>query len=391
MTRASIWNFAAIAGLSFFAGCASLQSMPSKMKSFVSGKPNLNDPLAIVTANTEISDDFKIAKRELKSADATLLKYAQMREDMGNHSVALDRYREILADNPDSIDARLGIARVEYKTGRVHEAEEILKATARRHPQNLQVWIDMGKIQSEREQYAAAIHSLQRAVKLDSTSQVARFELGLALARNNQLDEAKGHLSFAVGDSAALYNIGYVLHDGGRDADAVRWFQEALGSYPDARTRKSAKDMIASLQNIGGTDEGMLVAETRPYVPSVVDVQQTSYEEWRESPTSEGVLKTTDRKVHGATDVQTVPEPGIATTSQVIKATRQMQPSLRQVVHASSPEAETPVWERAPTLVPAAVESGTSPVALLPMSGGNAIAPMNTMSYPPQWKSSQAR
>jgi predicted Zn-dependent protease len=151
--------------LSLTVGCSTLQSMPARMKSMVSRAPDSNDPLANVKAN--VSDDFKMAKRELKSADETLLKYAQMREDMGNHDVALDRYRELLADNPNNVGARLGIARIEYKNGRVHEAEEILKAAARRHPENQQVWIDMGQIQSERKEYGAAIQSLQKAVSID--------------------------------------------------------------------------------------------------------------------------------------------------------------------------------------------------------------------------------
>lgn len=368
-------------------GCSSLQSIPGKMKAMVNRQPDSADPLAAVTSGSNVSDDFKIAKKELKSADDTLLKYAQLREDMGDHSTALDRYRELLTDNPDNVNARLGIARIEYKTGRVHEAEEILKATARLHPQNQQVWIDMGRIQSERQQYDASIESLQKAVAIDSSSQVARFELGLAMARGDRLDEAKSHLSFAVGNSGALYNIGYVLHEAGRDSEAMHWFRQALDSFPDARTKKSTSEMIA-LINQGNLGDGTRLAEART-IPSKVDVKQTSYEEWRESPKVDGGFTKSNEKKSLAVPAANVPaanvsqpsSPPLLQTQSVLPA-RQMQPALKRVVHASSPDADSPSWGgvRSSSVSPVPVISPNSP-PITPKS----VDP----TYPPQWKRSE--
>ncbi len=380
MKRWSAFTLTAALAIFVNAGCSTLQSMPGKMRALISRQPDAADPLAAVTKKTHVSDDFKTAKRELKSADETLLKYAQLREDMGDHSVALDRYRELLADNPDNISARLGIARVEYKTGRVHEAEQILKATARIYPDNQQVWIDMGRIQSERKQFGAAIQSLNKAVSLDSASQVARFELGLAMARGDRLDEAKGHLSFAVGNSGALYNIGYVLHEAGRNDEAMHWFKQALDSYPDERTRKTATDMIAMLNGNSGFSDGARLASARR-IPSKVDIEQTSYEEWKEAPSKDGTLQRVNSRRLDANNAKNFggQSPGRQT---VVQPTRKRQSPLRRVSHASPPASDMPDWKTAQPALRGTVPV-ISPEAPSEASGKPMAADAND---PPQWR-----
>lgn len=269
--------FVAAVMLSTFVGCTTMQNMGSSMKSLVSRQSDPKDPLAEVAGET--SPTYKTAKRELKAADETLLKFAQWREDLGDLSESMERYREILRENPESVDARLGIARIEYKTGRVHEAEEILKATARQHPENLAVWIEMGRIQTEREQYATAVETLSHAVKLDPNDQSARFQLGLALAKTDRLEEAQPHLAFAVGESAAMFNIGYVLQEAGRSAESVVWLEKALQSFPDERTQRSASQMLAQIQSGANAD---IAARNRE--PAKVDIAATSYMAYNEVP-----------------------------------------------------------------------------------------------------------
>ncbi|MEZ6130405.1 MAG: tetratricopeptide repeat protein [Planctomycetaceae bacterium] len=273
------YPIAAAIVLSMATGCTTLENVPGKMKSLVSRAPDPTDPLANVVGKP--GKDYKAAKKELHAPEETMLKFARWREDLGDHSESLERYREILRGNPDSVDARLGIARIEYKTGRVHEAEEILKATARQHPENQTVWLEMGRIQTEREEFGEAVQSLTKAVNIDSSSQAARYQLGLALARGDRLEEAKPHLEFAVGESAALFNIGFVLHEAGRNEEAIHWLQQALASHPDQRTEQSAQQMLALVRS-GKTIDNAAVAAKK--APGKIDLQLTSYESYTENP-----------------------------------------------------------------------------------------------------------
>lgn len=273
-----IWIHATGLILVLQTGCTSLPTWPAKMNPFASRSKDTNDPLANLTG--EVTPGYKSAKKELKKADRTLLQFARWREDMGDLAEAKQQYQNILTDNPENADARLGIARVEFATGRVAEAVDILMATARLHPDRADVWVELGRMQSEREQWGQAVQSLTKAIELEPSSQSARYQLGLALARSDRLDEARPHLVASVGESASLYNIGYVLYEADRFAEAEHWFRLALDSHPDQRTKALAGQMLAKLSK---DDPGMTaVAQQRP--PSRVDVAQTSYESYQQVP-----------------------------------------------------------------------------------------------------------
>ena len=265
-------------------GCASIQNVPSRVKSFVTRSPDSDDPL--VAESGDVSTSYRKAKRELKNADLTMLKFARWSEEKGDHAEAKERYQDVLADNPENVEARLGIARVEFATGRKAEAEEILKLTAHRHPDEAEVWIERGRVQSAQEQWGAAVQSLTKAVQLQPSSQEAQYELGLALARSDRLDEAQSHLAQAVGESPALYNIGYVLYEADRPEEAAHWFDRALKSHPDERTRTMARRMLKDIKRPGGYGPTSNQVATATSPRSSVNMQLTSFQSYRETPNS---------------------------------------------------------------------------------------------------------
>ncbi|MDG1894595.1 MAG: tetratricopeptide repeat protein, partial [Fuerstiella sp.] len=176
-------------------GCASTQALPGKMKAFVTREPvDELDPL--LNESSDLSAEYRAAKKQLTQADDTMLKFARWREDLGDYREAKEHYRQLLADNPNSLEARLGIARIEFTTGRVTEAQAILTATARKHPESPEVWVEMGRIHSNQEEWGQAIESLEKAIALAPASdpvlfKATRYELGLALARNDRAEEAR--------------------------------------------------------------------------------------------------------------------------------------------------------------------------------------------------------
>lgn len=265
-------------------GCASMQAIPSKMKSLVSRTSDVNDPLA--DDLLKVSPGFKTAKKELKAADSTLLSFAKWSEDRGDHEEAQRRYRDLLADDPDNVDARLGIARVEFKSGRKLEAEKILQSTVRKFPANTEAWIETGRLYSQMEQWGKAVQSFEKAIDLDYHNRTAQYEMGIALAHNERLSEAVDHLTIAGGQSAALYNVGFILHQSGRNEEAAEWFKRSMASQPDEQTRRNAGQMLATLgketplPSIRAATQ--LASSSRP--KSVVDVEQTSYQSYRETP-----------------------------------------------------------------------------------------------------------
>ena len=280
MTRL-IWISAISLSCLLQTGCSTLQSVPGRMKAMVFRTTDENDPLANIS--NSVADSYESAQKELKTADKTMLTFARWREDMGDYSEAKEKYRNILADNPHNVDARLGIARVEFATGRVTEAIDILNATGRKYPKRADVWSELGRIQVEREQWGPAVESLTKAVDMKPDDQSARYQLGVALAKSDRLQEAQPHLTAAVGESAAMYNIGFVLNQQNRTQESAAWFRKALNSHPDQRTKALSSQMLAKLEQGGqnAASNSMIAASKQK---STVDVELTSYEAYREVP-----------------------------------------------------------------------------------------------------------
>ncbi len=194
-----------------------------------------------------VSKEFREAQRVFKDPETTLLSYARMKEDNEEYAEAREKYREFLIGYPNNVEARLGMARIEIATGRMDQAYEILTTLAEKYPANASVRTEMGRMYSSQDNWTAAIEHFQKASEINPSDQMIRYELGLACVRANRTEEAVPHLSFAVGESAAMYNIGYVLQDSGRNTEAIEWYQKALASHPDARTAFQSQQMLSKL------------------------------------------------------------------------------------------------------------------------------------------------
>lgn len=199
-------------------------------------------------SNEELSADFREAQKVLKkNPEKTLLAWARYQEDIGEYAEARRKYHELQIAYPNNIEAALGLARIEVLTGRTRQAEEILRGVAQRHPENIDVRLAFGRLYSQQERWDDAIRSFEEACELQPNDQTCRYELGIALAQSHQFDPALAHLTFAVGEPAAHYNIGYILNQQGRHADAVEWFRTSLQRHPDQQTAERARTMLAEL------------------------------------------------------------------------------------------------------------------------------------------------
>lgn len=364
-------------------GCASVNSIPSRMKAFVWQQPEGEDPLL---ADASVSDEFEVAKKQLKHADKTMLAFAQMCESRGDFAEAKRRYQDVLADNPNNIEARVGIARVEFQAGRKAEAESILMAASEKHPESARVWMEMGRVQSAREQWAAAAESLGKASTLEPNNQHARYELGLALARCNRVEEAVPHLKFAVGESAAMYNIAFVLKESGRNDEARTWTQRALQSYPDQRTRTMAEQMMASLNRSAGTAQNPRhqVAQSQPsrgrtsqdqiaqsqpasrVVPgsTTVEAFRETPKDWSRPPAGQPAGTATVRAGTGSGSAMTP-------ATRTVADSRQRDIAVRQTSYATPPampENRKTAQAAAPRIIRQPTETTTSHRGQLPSS-----------------------
>ena len=281
MNIRATFTICAFLAVNVFAGCSSFKLMAFS-------DVDVDDPLAL---DRKVSPTFKMAKRELdKSAATTVMKFARWREDMNDFEEARKQYMDLLADDPQNVEARLGVARVEYNTGHKLEAEKILVATTKKFPDAANAWVELGRVYSSQDKWEQAVDSFRSAVKTSPADRLANYELGVALARTDQLEDAHRYLAVAGGDSAAYYNVGYILHEAGRSQDAADWTRKALASKPDAKTRASAEQLLTTLgRTLTPQSDNTLWASSKT-PPPFVDQQKTTYRQFTESPGPDGFI-----------------------------------------------------------------------------------------------------
>lgn len=216
-------------------------------------------------AKEELSPEFRAAQKTLKKhPEKTLIAWARYQEDIGEYAEARKMYHELQIAYPDNTEAHLGMARVELLTGRSQQAEEILAELMDDHPDDVNVRLAFGRLYTELGRLPEAIGAFEEACEIEPQNQDCRYELGIAYARAGNFDQAISHLTFSVGESAAHYNIGYILHEQGRDAEAVEWFRDALQQHPDQQTAQKSNAMLAKLSPMSQDAAGSQMIARQP-------------------------------------------------------------------------------------------------------------------------------
>lgn len=103
------------------------------------------------------------------------------------------------------------------------------------------------RLHTSEENWQECLKTCETVCNLAPTDQNARYEVGIAMVRAGRVQDALPHLTFAVGRSAACYNVAWILHEQSRDADAVSWLQQALSEHPDRQTAERSKQLLAEL------------------------------------------------------------------------------------------------------------------------------------------------
>ncbi|MCA9011962.1 MAG: tetratricopeptide repeat protein [Planctomycetaceae bacterium] len=248
MNREKLKLIVFLAGTALSSGCAMDGARIPFRDSIAAGWNKVAPGTSDAGDSGKLSSEFREAQKVFKKdPERTLLAWARWQEDVGEFGEARRKYRELLVAYPDNIEAQLGLARIELSCGRVQQAEEILTKLAKERPENTPVRLELGRLYTQQEDWPKAISAFEDASAIDPENQVCRYELGVAFARSHRFDQALSHLTYAVGGSAAHYNIGYILHEQGNDTEAVEWFQNALQSHPDPQTAEKTRMMLTQL------------------------------------------------------------------------------------------------------------------------------------------------
>jgi tetratricopeptide (TPR) repeat protein len=222
------------------------------------------------------------AVAQMKQAAAAAPRNAELQDELGSIYAqqqdwpdAQRAFHAALAVDPALATAHfhLGITlQAEQQPGAVEELSKAYQLA----PRNISIALAYAQRLTEQGDDQQAIPVLRAAVELDSHSTAAAYQLGLALQRANQIDQAIPLLQIAAADPGnpdALTNFGMALCQAQRAKDAVPILQRAVSATP--QNPAAHENLAAAYIQLSQFDDA--VAQLRAALALTPDAAQLHY------------------------------------------------------------------------------------------------------------------
>lgn len=184
------------------------------------------------------------ASDRLKDPANLHVKYAQWREQLGDLTDARKAYQFALNENPKSIEAKLGLARLDQLSGRPAEAERGFQNVLKARPGDPQALNALGQFYASQENWTKALPLLEEAADATPGELAYRHHFALALAESGDVEAAFAQFRQAVGEAEAHYNIGFLMLEKGHKELARRRFQQAIALNPKLNQAQALLDEL---------------------------------------------------------------------------------------------------------------------------------------------------
>jgi tetratricopeptide (TPR) repeat protein len=191
-----------------------------------------SDPLALNVPTGPPSPEFFIYAAQMCEKQGDV---AQARQNLG-------RALSMWPSNPDLLRAA---ARTEDRQGNLPVAEGLYQRAVALNPQNAAALNDLGLCLAREGKLDASLQAIEQAVQLDPAKPLFRNNAATVLVEMRRDQQALAHLAAVHNPADANYNLGQLLIERGRAADAGPYFQAALQQNPGMG---KAQEALAKLQ-----------------------------------------------------------------------------------------------------------------------------------------------
>lgn len=186
-----------------------------------------------------------------------------MQEKQGNVSEARSAYSQVLAEDHKSVEALVGLARVDQLAGRMSEAEQGYLKAVKAAPKSPVAHAALGQFYADQEKWDQAVGAFQTAMQCAPNDNNNRHQLAVALAKSGKIEQALPHFAKTVGEAEAHYNVALLLHEQGDLSGAETHFLTAATQNPqlsqaqywldEVRREKQLQGMIAQGPGAGSS------------------------------------------------------------------------------------------------------------------------------------------
>lgn len=181
-----------------------------------------------------------------------LISVAQLCELQGNVPQARQHYQRALATWPGNVEVLRAAARMEDRQGQLPLAENLYQQAIAANPQHAGVLNDLGLCLARQGKLEASIQMIEQAVHLQPEKALYRNNAATVLVELRQDQKALAHLAAVHGAADANYNLGQLLVQRGRRADAAPYFVAALEQSPGMQAARLALARLQG-QDVAGT------------------------------------------------------------------------------------------------------------------------------------------
>jgi tetratricopeptide (TPR) repeat protein len=205
--------------------------------------------------NGNDSRQARAVRKRLKDPVGLDLAYAKWQEQQGNTTDAREHYQRVLHEEPQSIEALLGLARLDQLANRMTEAEQGYRKALKLAPNDPRALDALGQFYAAQEKWPQAIDILKQALQAAPKDDTIRFHLAVATAKSGDLATARSLFINCVGEAEADYNLGLILHEQGKLELSEQYFVQALVKKPtleqaqfwldEIRVEKETKSLLA--------------------------------------------------------------------------------------------------------------------------------------------------
>ena len=192
---------------------------------------------------------------------------AQVCERQTDVQQARNNYQRALNMWPGHVEVLRAAARMEDRQGNLPLAENLYGQAVTSNPQHAGALNDLGLCLARQGKLEPSRQVLEQAVQLQPSKALYRNNAATVLIEMRQDQLALAHLAAVHSPADANFNLGQLLVERGRAADAAPYFQAALQQNPGM---VQAQEALAKVQ---GTQ---LTASMSPAVVPITPVAQTA-------------------------------------------------------------------------------------------------------------------
>lgn len=214
------------------------------------------------------------APKALKNPARVHVAYGRWLESQRLPQEAQLAYQRALEHEPQSLDALLGLARLELLAQRHESARAYIEKAQQAHPQDPLVMAAWGEYYASIGDWSRAIDSYQRAISLAPQEPIYRHQLGVIQTKAGAIQDALATFTAAIGPAEAHYNVGVLLYQQGNHAAAELHLQQALRLNPQLTP---ASKMLAKITQAPRRTNVSPAAHTIPQSTSTSTISPPTY------------------------------------------------------------------------------------------------------------------